>query len=124
MENGEFDISSVVGKLMSDPKVAELIKGLKDGVPAASEASSAVEEKAQTSGNVSEIYEKLPEIINTLSPLMREGGKGRTSADAEKRNRLLAALKPYLSSNRQGMIDSIMSYSKLSGLLDLFPDKK
>ncbi len=119
MDNSELDIGAVVSRLMSDPKVADLVKGLKESgevkIPASAPDLSAIDKSA--------VMERLPEIMSSLGPLMKDGEKRGGGADADKRNRLLAALKPYLSENRQGVIDSIMSYSKLAGLLDLLPGK-
>ena len=119
MDNGEFDIGAVVSKLMSDPKVADLVKELKSG----GEAKHTQATPDLSALDKSDLMGRLPEIMSTLGPLVKEGEKRSGGVEAEKRNRLLAALKPYLSENRQSVVDSIMSYSKLAGLLDLLPGK-
>lgn len=70
-----------------------------------------------------EVMEKLPGMMAALAPLVRpaEGGAaagGKPEAgEAEKRKRLLMALRPYLSDHRRGALDSILQMTEMTELL-------
>ena len=139
MAEGELDLSAVISKLMNDKSVAELVERLKtnaendNGAAADShekELSEAQNTMLQSKSDVekipSEVMEKLPEVMAAVAPLMKNGtlkGLGG-SKETDKRNRLLAALKPYMNESRSGMIDSIMALSKLTGIRDVFQGNK
>jgi uncharacterized protein YidB (DUF937 family) len=55
------------------------------------------------------ISDKLPELLNMLSP---NGSKIKQNRQSE----LLCALKPYLSQNRNDAIDKIIRFSELSSV--------
>ena len=120
MDNSE--LSSVLASLMSDSRVADTVKQLKASL---SESKPAEEGKADTHPPVTEDSakgESFPDIgaLTKLLSVSEKNNKGSDS-ETEKRNRLLAALKPYLRENRQDVIDKIMSLSNLTGLMDLLP---
>ncbi len=132
MGNEEFDIAELAKKLMSDPAAIEMVNKLKES-GAAGQLENTAKETAEEAENsdVSEDKEqtpqdvtgKLPDIIGMLSPLMGKSTK-HGNAETEKRNRLLAALKPYLNDSRRGMIDAVMSLSQITDLLDQIPKGK
>ena len=119
MDNSE--LSSVLASLMSDSRVADTVKQLKESL---SETKLPEEPKAvpvsQNTENLTKT-ESFPDIgaLTKLLSVPEKNNKG-TDNETEKRNRLLSALKPYLSENRQDVIDKIMSLSSLTGLMDLF----
>lgn len=119
MDNSE--LSSVLASLMSDSRVADTVKQLKESL---SETKQPEEPKAvpvsQNTENLTKT-ESFPDIgaLTKLLSVPEKNNKG-TDNETEKRNRLLSALKPYLSENRQDVIDKIMSLSSLTGLMDLF----
>ncbi len=119
MDNSE--LSSVLASLMSDSRVADTVKQLKESL---SETKPTEESKtvpiSQNTENLTQT-ESFPDI-GALTKLLGISEKKAKSTDTEteKRNRLLSALKPYLSENRQDVIDKIMSLSGLTGLMDLF----
>ena len=119
MDNSE--LSSVLASLMSDSRVADTVKQLKESL---SETKLSEEPKAvpvsQNTENLTKT-ESFPDIgaLTKLLSVPEKNNKG-TDNETEKRNRLLSALKPYLSENRQDVIDKIMSLSSLTGLMDLF----
>ena len=119
MDNSE--LSSVLASLMSDSRVADTVKQLKESL---SETKLPEEPKAvPVSQNTENLIktESFPDIgaLTKLLSVPEKNNKG-TDNETEKRNRLLSALKPYLSENRQDVIDKIMSLSSLTGLMDLF----
>lgn len=69
------------------------------------------------------MMEKLPEIMAMMKPLLSSGpaqkeGDGDLSAEAS-RERLLLALKPFLSPARCDAVDSILRISKLGAVFQL-----
>lgn len=136
MAEGELDFSAVLSKLMNDKNVAELIGNIKanaengESTPSKSAEATvkAPSERSETGGGsiAPSLMEKLPEVMAVLGPLIKNeslnGGKNGT--DVEKRNCLLLALKPYLNESRRDMIDSIMTLSRLTSLVDLLPRGK
>ncbi len=122
MSESELDINSIISGLMSDPKAVEMISSLKASMGA--NAPKNREEPIQ--GIPSDVLDKLPELMSTLAPIMggenhNAGGNNKTT---DNRNRLLEALKPYLNSNRQEIIDNVMRISRLSGIASMLQNKK
>lgn len=128
----DLDLSSVIEKLMSNENALEMVKQLKSAVgeaeasentaPAAQQTESA--EKAALSDGA--LSPDMAQIMAQLAPLIKANGgkKNASSGDAEKRNKLLSALRPYLSGSRQEAVDRIMSLSKITDLLDFLPRGK
>lgn len=87
-----------------------------------------------------EMMAKLPQMMAALSPLVggmrqekekeEKGEKGEkkpdgdghkdTKSEAEKRKKLLAALRPYLSDGRREAMDSILKVTEMTDLLGGF----
>lgn len=77
-----------------------------------------------------EMLARLPQMMSAMAPLLSgmqgksgeksDGGKGGEAGDAERRKRLLAALKPYLSSQRKDAIDSILKVTEMTDLISQF----
>jgi hypothetical protein len=62
--------------------------------------------------------DKLPEIISVISPMLSgKQSQPHSKASDDNRTALLYALKPYLSSGRQEIIDSIIKISKVSEMI-------
>ena len=128
MANEEMDIASVIGKLMNDPSTSDMVRMLKkllEGTQSESEAEPehlSVTEGSSQPQTASADLEKMSEVISALSPLT-DSVKKAGGGEIEQRNRLLAALKPYLNSNRQDMIEKIMSLSRLTGIMDILPKR-
>ena len=106
------ELGELVKKLMTDPQVAEIVRNLRES-GAADEAKKAAgaaltEQAAQTGG----IGDALAPLLGTLT------GATPTGTETENRNRLLAALKPYLSPERREIIDRVTSLTKITSLLD------
>ena len=77
-----------------------------------------------------EMMQKLPQMMSALAPLMGGKGEGKSSGskkeinDGEKRKRLLAALRPYLSDNRRGAVDQILKVTEMTDILGTLGDIK
>ncbi|MBQ6262408.1 MAG: hypothetical protein IJK58_02730 [Clostridia bacterium] len=110
MDETNGDLGGMIEKLMGDPQVAELVKKLKGGAPGGDEKDA---DPARDAGGGPA---DTGSILDSLGPLLKTAG--RASAGTENRNKLLSALKPYVSSERRDMIDKVTSISKLTSLLD------
>ena len=124
MDKAGGDLGEMVGKLMSDPQVASLVKRLKEeNAPLDGRADGgsgdAPRDEADGGGEREEEApreEALSGLMQTLGPLLGQASKG--SRDTENRNRLLSALKPYVNKERREIIDKVASISSLTGILD------
>ena len=125
------ELQSAVQGILKDPAFAKLIGELSGGAP----QEAAPEEKnapASTTGipQISpEMLSRLPQMMSALSPLVsgmrdktggKDGASGGAPGDAEKRKKLLAALRPYLSSQRKDAIDSILKVTEMTDLIGQF----
>ena len=126
-ETGKRDLSSLSGEelqsavsgILSDPAFGKLLSEL----TGKGEAPAAPEAKEKISSIPPEMLSKLPQMLSALSPLIKDGGKkkgedkGSSGDEAEKRRRLLLALKPYLSDSRREAVDSIMKVTEMTDLM-------
>lgn len=78
-----------------------------------------------------EMMQKLPQMMSALAPLMGGAGKEKSSGgsakeghEGEKRKRLLAALRPYLSDSRRDAVDQILKVTEMTDLLGTLGDMK
>ena len=113
----EEQLQSAVQSIASSPAFGKLLgemQGKSDGVP------------TQIPPITPEMMAKLPQMMAALAPLTGAGkgtppsvhGADKASLhDAEKRKKLLAALKPYLSGNRRDAVDSIARMTELTDIL-------
>lgn len=98
----EADLSKIVNLIMENPKLIEEIKNL------ASQKSGTAEEP------VSEIVPDTPDTQSEESESVTASTyKSANEQTRERRNGLLAALKPYLSEKRSQAIDSMMSIADI-----------
>jgi len=104
------DLSAMVEKLKSNPEIVSSVASVLGINPPSPDAEkSGSEEKGSST---------LPDMISTLAPLLsskREGHKSDLSND--HLTALLCALRPYLSAERQEIIDYIMKFSKIGDIL-------
>ena len=133
----ELDLGAMMSKIMSDPNFAELMKNMKSSSGASETAAStnvSEENKAENNTDTEKIStessgaggtvsaDKISELVETISPLIKNTSSH--SGETERRNRLLAALKPYVNENRREVIDTVMSLSKITNILDIMPKGK
>lgn len=78
-----------------------------------------------------EMMQKLPQMMSALAPLVGGAGKEKSSGgsakeghEGEKRKRLLAALRPYLSDSRRDAVDQILKVTEMTDLLGTLGDMK
>ncbi len=120
-------LTSALNEIFSNPQmlsaISSMAQNLKNGnasTPITNEKSNEIsnqkskesnEENSEApQGQISaSISDKLPELLNMLSP---NGSKIKQNRQSE----LLCALKPYLSQNRNDAIDKIIRFSELSSV--------
>ena len=110
------ELSSMIEKLMSDPSAMEMVQKLKQGT--LSESVPAAESVSPMQENTSSDSSKL---LSSIAPLLNgiNGNTEPSSPETKRRNQLLCALKPYLSHDRQELIDTLTSLSGMSGLIEM-----
>lgn len=117
------ELQGAVQSILSNPAFAQILGQLqgKDG---------GEEAKAPAVPSITpEIMQKLPQMMSALAPLIG-GSKGsgtdgkKEQSDNEKRRRLLAALRPYLSDGRRGAVDQILKVTEMTDLLGSLGDIK
>ena len=95
------DLSRIVGLIMENPRLIEEISSLM-------KKDSDAEEKPITH------EAELPEITGNAA---EDSPPSDTAERAQRRSRLLGALKPYLSKERARAIDSMISISEMIDLM-------
>jgi len=113
-------LQSTVQSIVSDPAFGRLLAQMqgKTDVPAESEPP-------QIPAITPEMMAKLPQMMSALAPIVggSQSGGGEQSGgrsapnDAERRKKLLAALKPYLSDHRREAVDGILKVTEMTELL-------
>lgn len=140
INNGD-SMQEMLGKLMSDPAIGQIVNQLKQSMASGDISGEAVSENESSAvsavpasapepsvlgglGGISpELINKLPELMGALGTFT--GGGKNTSGISKKSGNmacLLSALKPYLSKHRCEAVDSIIAVSKLSSVMDLLPN--
>ena len=136
-----MDLSSMVGKLLSNPQLLTGIAsalsgdgGEQNGQKIAEETVQKVPQRTeQTARNDAEsvspegididaITRKLPEIMGAIAPVMSRtvGGDGKSEGRkraCDNRSCLLNAMKPYMNPQRCEAIDYIIKFSQISEIL-------
>ena len=101
------DLSAMVEKLKSNPEiVSSVASALGISTPSADKTS---QDEEKNSGG-------LPDVISTITPLLSQKSEKEHNGH-DHRTALLYALRPYLSPERQEIIDYIMKFSKIGDLL-------
>ena len=113
------DLSGIIEKLMSDPAAMEMVQKLKQGT--LSEASDVVSEAVSQPTGDTTGRNDTAKMLSAIAPLLKgiSGSADASSPEQRRRNQLFYALKPYLSSERQELIDTLTSLSGVSGVLDM-----
>jgi len=125
MTDNGLDIGAVLEKLMSSGEAAQLIEKLKANAEnTADEPVDKVEPKAEWDS--AQLEANLPQVVSAIAPLLENGSfsKANGKGSVQSRNALLTALRPYLNENRRGMIDKIMTLTRLTGIMDMLPRTK
>lgn len=109
------DLSRIVNMILANPKLVEEIAAMAKGEgeippPPAEESANASEEQEAESLEKSASAPQTAENAAELAPPPKR-------RERETRDRLVAALKPYLSENRRKAVDSMLG---LYDLLEVF----
>ncbi len=140
------DLSAMLGSLLRDPSVmAQVQQALSSVTEADSSPQTETEEHPHTTASEHEpspaptlppelgallqngaLMAQLPAMLGMLSSATgkppQSGGGGGGAKSGDHRTALLLALKPYLSSGRCQMIDSIVNLNRLGDLLGKRPN--
>lgn len=110
-------LQSAVQSILEDPAFGKLLAQVQGKSPEETPAVPAI---------TPEMMAKLPQMMSALAPLVqasagaeekpKEGGKGGAD-EAEKRRKLLLALRPYLSDGRREAVDGILKVTEMTDLL-------
>ncbi|MBO5670927.1 MAG: hypothetical protein J6S41_05195 [Clostridia bacterium] len=118
------ELQSAVQSILSDPAFAKLVGELSGAAPSAPPAEEQKDPPPAIPQIPPEMLAKLPQMMSAIAPLLaggkggkKEDGPSGDKGDAEKRKRLLAALKPYLSSSRREAVDSILKVTEMTDLM-------
>lgn len=112
-----MDISKIVGIIMENPEIIGKIRALAD------ESSKSTNEDGDKT-EAEPAAEKEDEAISTVVQKPIEEASKKNSvpqSDKRRRNELLCALKPYVSSERAKAIDTILSVVDVWELLKARP---
>lgn len=118
------ELQGAVQSILSSPAFSQLLGQMQGTTGEESPATPA------TPAITPEMMQKLPQMMSALAPLVGGRGDGKSSegkkdiSDGEKRKRLLAALRPYLSDNRRGAVDQILKVTEMTDLLGNLGDRK
>ncbi len=107
------DLQNAVQTILGDPAFGKLLGEITGG----GEEKAAPAAVPQISPDM---LSKLPQMMSALAPLLSGGEKKSNSTagdDGEKRKRLLAALRPYLSGARRDAVDSIMKVTEMTDIM-------
>ena len=126
------ELSGAVQSILQNPAFARLAAEVSGGTASApqNEPQSSPASAPAMPQISPEMLARLPQMMSAMAPLLSgmqgkgDGGKGgtedRKDGDSERRRRLLAALKPYLSSQRKDAIDSILKVTEMTDLIGQF----
>ncbi|MBE6563109.1 MAG: hypothetical protein E7660_05175 [Ruminococcaceae bacterium] len=115
------DLGSMIEKAMADPRFGEIFGMLKSKADSGELDVSKMGELLGGSGgeaekDTSEKGGSGPDISSLLGGLP---GKGKKS-DFAKHERLLRALKPYLSDNKKNAVDTVVKAAHIGDILETF----
>lgn len=115
MASNTPDLSRIVNLILENPKLIEEVAALarsdaeEENAAAAEKPAAHAEEEGESAEAATTSGEERTETLSPVPPTKTPPSHGK-----ETRNRLIAALKPYLSENRRRAVDSML------GLYDLF----
>ena len=127
-EGPSVDLSGMLGKLLANPQIIQSVasalsleggEAAPKGETAESEREKGRAEEVAPLPDVAAMAQRLPEIMNMLTPVIQQKGGARSGKDAPGDNRacLLNAMKPYMSQKRCEAIDYIIKFSQISDII-------
>ena len=115
------ELKNAVQSIVSDPAFGKLLGELQGN------REEGKTTPVQPPAITPEIMAKLPDMMRALAPMVSgaasgsPGGEGSKAnggkSDAEKRKRLLSALKPYLSATRRDAVDGLLRVTEMTDML-------
>lgn len=136
------DLSQMIQKIMQNPEFSNMVNELRgemsgDKQSGTSEQQSGVSGQRSNDDITAEMMSKLPDVMAMVSPLLgksdsskasdkphdnsenhlEKGTKGHDKYDKARAEKLLYAIKPYLSQTRCEMIDKCVSVMQLGDIM-------
>lgn len=120
-------LGDILNSLMQNPEIMKTVRSFTNG----DSQDSKEEEPIATEGNNSasdfqippEILSKLPAMMSALSGMGGISKSGSGDDPKADKKELLRALKPFLSEKRCSVIDSLLQFEGLYGVLDSLKGK-
>ena len=103
-------IAGAISLLTQNPQLLSTITSL-IGAPQPENQSEGVKTSAEPSPDTAPSHD----VLSLLSPILSSVQK--RSPESQRREALLCALKPYVSSRRAEMIDHVLKYGKFGDIL-------
>ncbi len=123
-------LGDIINSLLNNPEIMKTVATLASSSQSAPESAEEPLQKDDSSPSPPtegisippELLSSLPQMMSVLTksdPSPEKGGDHRTS----QRKELLRALRPFLSEKRCSVIDGILQFEGLAGVLDAFKSK-
>ncbi|MGN0517686.1 MAG: hypothetical protein ACI4II_03050 [Acutalibacteraceae bacterium] len=108
------DIAGKLSQLLTDPEIMNMVKGISLSLPASDKQEEAQSNKASdTSDNIDfDFMDKIIKIMPIISSLSND----------DETTRLLKALRPFLSHDKQKRLDSAITLVRLMRILPLIKE--
>lgn len=113
------DIGGMIEKAMADPRFGEIFGMLKEK---ADKGELDVSNVGSLLGGSSDVKESGKQVGTQKEKMGAEGRKGG-KFDFAKHEKLLCALKPYLSDNKRNAVDTVVKAAKLGDILEALNGK-
>lgn len=113
-DNGELDVSRALSSVVSDKE--QRAEPSLDNNGLGTDPPAVQDSKDEPSADGTP---RTPDMMELLTPLISDVGSGKGgSMDLAKHEKLLYALKPYLSDGKKNAVDSILKAAKVGGVLE------
>ena len=126
--DSQSSLGDIINSLMQNPEIMKTVSDLAKGqadtkqeeVQPSSESDSSENTASEGFSIPPELLSSLPQMMSALSSspaVIKDGDR------ASQRKELLRALRPFLSEKRCSVIDGILQFEGLAGVLDSFRAK-
>ena len=123
-------LPDIMSSMLKNPEIMKTISSIAENLqtPSNDDNSDTSANKSQSTTSDSlpippELLSQLPSIISSMQSSEKSSRSGHSSADSQRKE-LLQALRPFLSEKRCAVIDSILKFESLAGVISGFTDKK
>ena len=103
-------LGDIINSLLNNPEIMKTVSTLARGQSESESEPDKTDEK--------ENIQIPPELLSSLPQMMSALSSSKKDSQNSKRKELLLALKPFLSEKRCSVIDGILQFEGLAGMLD------